>query len=73
MIIVDKLVDLYYAVKFKAEDLVFTVKDKIDALLGRDPYAVNSEADYVVEDVVEEKPKKKRGRKPGTKTKKKKK
>ena len=72
MIIIDKLVDLYYAVKFKAEDLVFTVRDGVNTLLGKDPYA-SSETDYVVEDVVEGKPKKKRGRKPGTKTKKKKK
>lgn len=70
--IIHKLTDLYYAAKFKVEDLVFAAKDKINTILGRDPYA-SIEADYSLhEEIVELKPKKKRGRKPGIKTKKKK-
>jgi len=71
MNILDQIVDLYYAAKFKAEDLVFTVKDKVNAILGRDEFAyLDKQAEYIIEEEV--KPKK-RGRKPGKKTGKKKK
>lgn len=71
MNILDQIVDLYYAAKFKAEDLVFVVKDKVNAILGRDEFAyLDKQIEYVAEEEI--KPKK-RGRKPGKKTGKKKK
>lgn len=73
MNIFDRIVDVYYAAKFKAEDLVYTVRDKIGAIFNKDEFAhiESCSASWDVEEVVE-KPRKKKGRKTKGKTKKKK-
>jgi hypothetical protein len=57
MNIVEKVVDLYYSLRFAVEDLYYKVKDKF----GFDDTEYNY-ADYsdASDDVVEEKPKKKK-------------
>jgi hypothetical protein len=60
MNIVEKVVDLYYSLRFAVEDLYYKVKDKF----GFDDAEYNY-ADYSnpVDKVVEEKPKKKKKKK----------
>ncbi len=60
MNIVEKVVDLYYSLRFAVEDLYYKVKDKF----GLDDAEYNH-ADYsdASDDVVEEKPKKKKKKK----------
>ena len=55
MNIIEKVVDLYYSLRFAAEDLYFKVKDKFSSEDAEYNYA-----DYANDDAVEDKPKKKK-------------
>ena len=60
MNIVEKVVDLYYSLRFAVEDLYYKVKDKF----GFDESEYNySDYSNPVDEVVEEKPKKKKKKK----------
>ncbi len=60
MNIVEKVVDLYYSLRFAVEDLYYKVKDKFGFDEAEYNYADYSDAS---DDVVEDKPKKKKKKK----------
>ena len=60
MNIIEKVVDLYYSLRFAAEDLYFKVKDKFSSEDAEYNYADYADAN---DDAVEDKPKKKKKKK----------